>query len=162
VAHVLSIGNSAGIAWQAWTLSVHVDGTGISESLQALSATHGKESACVVYAFYLVIGYLAGMSYYRYHVFFCTNQRADGSACCQRFDAQSMRDYAKMRSKELDIAGQGRVRINSAGCLDRCAEGPVLVIYPDDVWYSYVDREDIDEIIEQHLVNGRVVERLKI
>ncbi len=102
------------------------------------------------------------MSYYKHHVFFCTNLREDGSACCQRFDAQAMRDYAKQRSKELGLAGPGKVRINSAGCLDRCAEGPVVVVYPEGVWYSYVDREDIDEIIEEHLVNGRPVERLRI
>jgi len=102
------------------------------------------------------------MSYYKYHVFFCTNLRTDGTACCQRFDAQALRDYAKQRSKALGIAGVGQVRINSAGCLDRCSEGPVLVVYPDDVWYSYVDRADIDEIIDEHLVNGRLVERLKI
>ncbi|MEZ5542015.1 MAG: (2Fe-2S) ferredoxin domain-containing protein [Pseudomonadota bacterium] len=102
------------------------------------------------------------MSYYRYHVFFCTNLRADGSACCQRHDAQALRDYAKQRSKELGLAGPGGVRINTAGCLDRCAEGPVLVIYPEAVWYTYLDREDIDEIIQEHLVNGRIVERLLI
>ena len=102
------------------------------------------------------------MSYYRYYVFFCTNLRADGSACCKKFDAQAMRDYAKKRSKALAIAGAGGVRINTAGCLDRCEEGPVLVVYPDAVWYSYVDREDIDEIIDEHLLNGRIVERLII
>ena len=102
------------------------------------------------------------MSYYRYHMFFCTNLREDGSACCQRFDAQDMRDYAKARSKELGIAGKGGVRVNTAGCMDRCEEGPVIAVYPDAVWYTYVDREDIDEILEEHLVNGRVVERLLI
>ncbi len=102
------------------------------------------------------------MSYYRYHVFFCINERADGSACCQRFDASAMRDYAKQRSKELGIAGPGKVRINTAGCLDRCSEGPVLVVYPEETWYSYVDREDIDEILQEHLVHGRVVQRLKL
>lgn len=102
------------------------------------------------------------MAYYRYHVFFCTNLREDGTACCQRFNAQAMRDYAKQRTKALGIAGHGKVRINTAGCLDRCAEGPVVVVYPDEVWYSYLDQEDIDEIINEHLVNGRVVERLKI
>ena len=56
----------------------------------------------------------------------------------------------------------GGVRINTAGCLDRCAEGPVLAVYPESVWYSYIDREDIDEIIDEHLQNGRVVERLRI
>jgi (2Fe-2S) ferredoxin len=102
------------------------------------------------------------MSYYRYHVFFCTNLRDDGSTCCRRFDALAMRDYAKQRSKELGIAGPGGVRINTAGCLDRCEEGPVVVIYPEGIWYSYVDREDVDEIIEEHLLQGKVVERLKI
>lgn len=102
------------------------------------------------------------MSYYRHHVFFCTNLREDGSTCCQRFNAQAMRDHAKKRSKELEIAGAGGVRVNTAGCLDRCNEGPVLVVYPEAVWYSYVDQQDIDEIIDEHLVNGRVVERLKI
>ncbi len=102
------------------------------------------------------------MSYYRYHMFFCTNRREDGSACCQRFDAQDMREYAKARSKELGIAGKGGVRVNTAGCMDRCEEGPVIAVYPDAVWYTYVDREDIDEILEEHLVNGRVVERLLI
>ncbi len=102
------------------------------------------------------------MSYYRYHVFFCTNLREDGSACCQRFDARAMRDHAKRRTKELGIAGPGGARINIAGCLDRCQEGPVIVVYPEEIWYSYLDQEDIDEIIDEHLVNGRVVERLRI
>jgi len=102
------------------------------------------------------------MSYYTHHVFFCTNQREDGSECCQRFGALGLRDYAKQRCKELGLTGEGGVRINTAGCLDRCAEGPVMVVYPEAVWYSYVDQEDIDEIIEQHLTNGQVVERLRI
>jgi len=102
------------------------------------------------------------MSYYKHHVFFCTNQRDEGRACCQDFDAQAMRDYAKAKSKQMGINGEGGVRINSAGCLDRCSEGPVLVVYPDATWYSYVDEEDIDEIMEKHLKNGEIVERLKI
>jgi (2Fe-2S) ferredoxin len=73
-----------------------------------------------------------------------------------------MRDYAKARVKALKLAGPGKVRINTAGCLDRCKQGPVLVVYPEAVWYSYVDQEDIDEIIREHLQNGRVVERLRI
>lgn len=101
------------------------------------------------------------MSYYRYHVFFCTNKR-ESKACCQDHNAQALRDYAKDKVKALGLAGPGGVRINSAGCLDRCGEGPVIVIYPQEIWYTYVDREDIDEIIEQHLQHGRVVERLKI
>lgn len=102
------------------------------------------------------------MPYYRHHVFFCTNQREDGRTCCADKQAQAMRDYAKEKVKALGLAGQGRVRINNAGCMDRCEEGPTLVIYPEGIWYTYVDKADIDEIIEQHLVRGRVVERLKM
>jgi len=102
------------------------------------------------------------MSYYERHVFFCTNLREDGRPCCQRVGGEAMRDYAKQRAKELGITGKGRIRINSAGCLDRCEEGPVMVVYPEGVWYTYVDQQDIDEIIEEHLMGGRVVERLVI
>ncbi len=100
--------------------------------------------------------------YYRRHVFFCVNQRDNGKACCADHDSAAMREYAKAKAKELGIHGAGRVRINQAGCLDRCEQGPVIVVYPEGVWYSYVDEEDIDEIIEEHLINGRVVERLRI
>jgi len=102
------------------------------------------------------------VSYYTHHVFFCCNQRQNGEACCADRDAQAMRDYAKSKVKSLMLAGPGKVRVNQAGCLDRCAEGPVIVIYPEEVWYTYVDKADIDEIIEEHLINGRVVERLRI
>ncbi len=101
-------------------------------------------------------------SHYKYHVFFCTNQREDGGACCADHNAQAMRDYAKQRVKALGLNGPGQCRINSAGCMDRCSEGPVIAVYPEAVWYTYVDQADIDEIIDEHLVKGRVVERLKI
>lgn len=102
------------------------------------------------------------MSYYQKHLFFCTNQREDGSPCCGDHNAQAMRDHAKKRVKALNLSGEGKIRINSAGCLDRCGEGPVIVLYPEAVWYTYVDQDDIDEIIDEHLVKGCVVERLKI
>jgi (2Fe-2S) ferredoxin len=73
-----------------------------------------------------------------------------------------MQAYAKQRIKSLGLSGPGEVRINKSGCLDRCEEGPCLVVYPEAVWYTYVDREDIDEIIDKHIVGGEVVERLKI
>jgi len=101
------------------------------------------------------------MSYFRHHLFFCTNRR-EGAGCCANLGGQAMRDYAKARIKTLGLSGPGGVRVNSAGCLDRCAEGPVLVVYPEGVWYTYVDRDDIDEIIEEHLRHGRPVERLKL
>jgi (2Fe-2S) ferredoxin len=102
------------------------------------------------------------MSYYRYHVFFCTNKREDGTECCENFSGSQLRGYAKERTKALGIAGRDGVRINTAGCLDRCSEGPVVVVYPEGVWYTYVDAQDIDEIIDEHLVKGRIVDRLRI
>ena len=102
------------------------------------------------------------MLFYKYHMFFCTNLREDGRPCCQDHNAQEVRDYAKKRVKELGLSGPGNVRINNAGCLDRCNEGPVAVVYPEGVWYTYVDKDDVDEIISSHLQGGKVVERLKI
>ena len=102
------------------------------------------------------------MSYYKHHVFFCCNQRTNGEACCQDHGAQELRDYAKKQVKTLGLSGEGAVRVNQAGCLDRCELGPVIVVYPEEVWYTYVDKSDIDEIVEEHLKNGRVVERLRI
>jgi (2Fe-2S) ferredoxin len=102
------------------------------------------------------------MSYYKYHVFFCCNQREPGATCCNNHGAQALRDYAKDRVKELKLKGKGGVRVNSAGCMDRCDEGPVIAVYPEGVWYTYVDKSDIDEIVDEHLVNGRVVARLRI
>ena len=58
--------------------------------------------------------------------------------------------------------GEGRVRINKAGCLNRCELGPVLVVYPEAIWYTFVDEHDIDEIIDSHLLNGKPVERLMV
>ncbi len=102
------------------------------------------------------------MSFYKYHVFFCTNQRDTGESCCANFNARAMRDYAKKRSKELGLAKPGGVRVNLAGCMGRCEQGPVIAIYPQGVWYTYVDQDDIEEIITSHLQNDQPVERLMI
>ncbi|MFM0738325.1 (2Fe-2S) ferredoxin domain-containing protein [Paraburkholderia xenovorans] len=103
-------------------------------------------------------------SFYKYHVFFCLNQREAGAErpSCANCNAQEMQEHAKKRVKKLGLAGPGQVRINKAGCLDRCELGPALVVYPEGVWYTYVDENDIDEIVDSHLANGKIVERLKI
>jgi len=62
----------------------------------------------------------------------------------------------------MKIQKKGGMRVNKAGCLDRCTEGPVLVIYPDNIWYKYESKDDIDEIISSHIVNDKIVQRLKI
>ncbi len=98
--------------------------------------------------------------YFQRHIFFCLNQRANGEACCAQHQAQAAFDRCKSQVKALGLAGPGQVRVNKAGCLDRGAAGPVAVVYPEGVWYSYVDASDIDEIVESHLKNGQVVERL--
>lgn len=100
--------------------------------------------------------------YYKHHVFFCTNQRAAGDerGDCARRGALDAVDYVKGRAHELGLNGKSRVRINPSGCLNRCQNGPVCVVYPDNVWYQYVDRADLEEIIVEHLQNDRIVQRL--
>jgi (2Fe-2S) ferredoxin len=100
------------------------------------------------------------MSYYQRHIFFCLNQRINGEASCGDHDAKSAFDHCKRRVADAGLSGKGQVRVNKAGCLDRCAGGPVAVVYPEGVWYTYVDKTDIDEIIDRHLAKGEVVERL--
>lgn len=102
------------------------------------------------------------MSYYRHHVFVCLNRRDDGRACCAEHHSEELQAYAKERVKALGQSGAGKVRVNKAGCLDRCEQGPVMVVYPEGVWYTFIDHKDIDEIVESHLVGGTPVERLRI
>jgi (2Fe-2S) ferredoxin len=98
--------------------------------------------------------------YYEHHVFCCTNQRDAGHprGCCLDRGAGPLRDYMKAACKRFGK----KIRINSAGCLDRCELGPVMAIYPEGVWYTYENESDIDEIIQVHLVDGRRVERLML
>jgi (2Fe-2S) ferredoxin len=107
------------------------------------------------------IPHAAASSYYERHIFFCTNHRGSGEACCADHKAEDAAAHCKQAVKSAGINGPGQVRVNKAGCLDRCAAGPVCVVYPEAVWYSYVDKHDIDEIVESHLKNGVVVERLR-
>lgn len=100
------------------------------------------------------------MSYYERHIFFCLNQRDKGENACTQHDAQAGFDHCKARVKSEKLAGPGQIRVNKAGCMDRCAGGPVAVVYPEAVWYTYVDEHDIDEIVDSHLLRGKVVERL--
>jgi (2Fe-2S) ferredoxin len=101
-------------------------------------------------------------NFYQYHVFFCLNQRENNEACCADKGAEAAFEHMKARMKKLGLSGAGKVRINRSGCLDRCDLGPLLVVYPQAVWYTFVDAEDLDEIVESHLLNGKVVERLVV
>ena len=102
------------------------------------------------------------MSYFKRHIFFCLNERANNETCCPQHNPQAALDHCKRRVKAQGLAGPGKVRVSKSGCLDRCAGGPVAVVYPEAIWYTYVDNEDIDEIVESHLKNGRPVERLQL
>lgn len=99
--------------------------------------------------------------YFDTHVFSCVNHRVKGHprGCCQDKGAIVLRNYMKDRAKEL---GLDRVRINASQCLDRCEFGPVMVVYPEGVWYSYSSKADVDEILQSHVIEGRWVERLLI
>ena len=101
----------------------------------------------------------AADSYYKRHIFFCLNEREPGKDACAKHSAQAGFDRCKSLVKAAGLSGPGQVRVNKAGCLDRCAAGPVAVVYPEAVWYTYVDEHDIDEIVESHLKNGHVVDR---
>ena len=98
--------------------------------------------------------------YFEKHIFFCLNQREGGQACCASQGAQAAFEHCKASVKAAGLVGVGQVRVNKAGCLDRCAGAPVAVVYPEGVWYTFVDNSDIDEIVESHLQNGQVVQRL--
>ena len=103
---------------------------------------------------------MSANSYFKHHVFFCLNQREAPRESCANHAAQDAFKHCKSAIKHAEMGGPGGVRISQAGCLDRCAGGPVMVVYPEAVWYTYVDNKDIDEIMESHLKNGQVVERL--
>jgi (2Fe-2S) ferredoxin len=102
------------------------------------------------------------LSHYAKHIFFCLNRRDDGRACCADHRSEALQAHAKERVKALGLSGAGKVRVNKSGCLDRCELGPVAVVYPEAIWYTFVDEKDIDEIVESHLRDGKPVERLRL
>jgi (2Fe-2S) ferredoxin len=98
---------------------------------------------------------------FRHHVFVCENRRPDDDprGCCAAKGSEAIRAAFKDAIRKHGLKGQ--VRANAAGCLDACAEGPSVVVYPEGVWYSHVSPEDVPEIVERHLLNGEPVARLR-
>ena len=99
---------------------------------------------------------------FRHHVFVCENQRGpdDPRGCCAARGGVEVRQAFKA---ELERRGlKGEIRANSSGCLDACAHGPTVGVYPEGVWYGGVTAADVPEIVERHLVRGEPVERLRI
>ena len=101
-------------------------------------------------------------NFYKHHIFFCNNVRVDGKQCCSQSGAKEMYRYAKDKCRANQSLGKGGLGVSESRCLGRCENGPVLVVYPDNVWYQYIDEEDIDEILESHLEGGKIVDRLII
>jgi (2Fe-2S) ferredoxin len=100
------------------------------------------------------------MSRFQKHIFICINERKadDKRGFCASRGSLDLLDYIKGRVHELDL--KGKVRVNKAGCLDACAQGPTLVVYPDAVWYAPRNKEDMEEILIEHIQNNQPVERL--
>ena len=100
-------------------------------------------------------------SFYRHHVFCCVNERPENNSrgCCKRKGSMGLRNYMKGMVKRMSLEG---VRINQSGCLDRCELGPTIVVYPEGIWYRADNKQDIDEILESHIRDGKPVERLML
>lgn len=102
------------------------------------------------------------MKRYNKHIFICENKRPDGHprGCCTEKGSTEIREQFKNRLKELGLNAD--VRANGAGCLDACEFGTAIVIYPEQVWYGAITKNDVEEIIQSHIINDIPVERLKI
>jgi (2Fe-2S) ferredoxin len=96
------------------------------------------------------------------HVFVCVNERDpdDPRGCCGAKGSREVQSRLKQLVAEAGL--RGRVRINSAGCLDQCARGVTVVVYPEAVWYGGVTPEDAEELFREHVLHGRPVERLRL
>jgi (2Fe-2S) ferredoxin len=99
--------------------------------------------------------------FYAAHIFVCTNRRQDGHprGSCAARGSEKLRDYMKARTKELKIPD---IRVNTAGCMERCEFGPAMVIYPEGVWYRPGSVEDVEEILQVHVLGGGRVRRLML
>lgn len=102
------------------------------------------------------------MAYYKKHVFVCANQKAQGKKCCAEGGGEAAFAYMKNKLSEQDMNGPGKIRVSKTGCLGRCSSGPCIVVYPEGVWYTYGNTENIDKIIEDHLIHDHIVDSLLI
>ena len=102
------------------------------------------------------------MPKYKYHCFVCTNARppSDPRGCCAAKGSEGLRNTLKEAVHRRGL--KGTVRINAAGCLDACAKGPAVVIYPEGVWYTLKSGDDALELVERHFLLGEIVERLRM
>lgn len=102
------------------------------------------------------------MTFYKKHLFLCTNQKIPGKKCCANTGGAPYFDYLKTKLLEMDMHGPGKIRVSKSGCLGRCSSGPCLVVYPENIWYTYTSFDDIDLIIKSYLKDGKPVKELLI
>ena len=102
------------------------------------------------------------MKQYKKHIFICEHVRGKGDSkkSCGRLDSVNIRQKFKSRLKKLNLST--KIRVNAAGCLGQCKHGPVAVVYPEGVWYKKLKIDDIEEIVQSHLINDKPVSRLII
>ena len=105
------------------------------------------------------------LPYYNRHVFICENRRDNDKQCCAVTAETNIANPVKFlreHLREKQLHGAGKVRVNRAGCFDRCPLGPVLVVYPDSIWYRYETENDLSEIAKKHLIDGEIVNHLRL
>lgn len=102
------------------------------------------------------------MKRFNKHIFICENKRPEGHprGCCSEKGSLEIREHFKTRLKELGLNAE--IRANGAGCLDACEFGVSIVIYPEQIWYGAVTKNDVEEILQSHIINNIPVDRLKI
>jgi len=92
-------------------------------------------------------------------MFLCTNKKANDTGC--GFIAPDTAfDFTKTYLQSKDMWGEGKFRVSKSSCLGRCDNGPVCVVYPEGIWYTYIDGDDLKQIIDEHLLNDKPVTRL--
>lgn len=96
------------------------------------------------------------------HIFICENQREENHprGSCAAKNSAELTNKFKTRLKELGL--NSAIRANKSGCLDACEFGPIVLVYPEQIWYGGVKLEDVEEIIQEHLIKNKPVERLLI
>jgi (2Fe-2S) ferredoxin len=99
--------------------------------------------------------------FYKKHIFFCCNKKANETGC-GTLGGEDAFSFAKMYLKSLDLWGEGKYRASKSACLGRCADGPVCVVYPDGVWYTYIDEMDVKQIIDESMKDNLIVKRLLV
>ena len=100
------------------------------------------------------------MPSFEYHIFVCGNQRYSGHprGCCDPEGGEALRNAFKLALKAKGL--RATARANRSGCLDQCEHGPCVVVYPEAIWYGAVGLEDVEEIVQSHIIEGAPVERL--